>query len=110
MMNHKGLNQLLCAAVVNERFREVLLHHPERAIASGYGNQCFALTVEEQKLVIGIQADRLEDFAAEIYGWISGNGREATLRAPSLPSGNGRMLAMSYSEPVADLSRVAAAA
>ena len=73
-MKHRSLNQLLCAATVNGRFRETLLRDPARAIEAGYFDHSFSLTPEEQELVIGIQAQRLEDFAAQIYNWISGNG------------------------------------
>ncbi len=73
VMKHKSLNQLLCAATVNHRFRETLLHDPAQAIATGYCNQAFALTPEEQELVVGIQAQQLEDFAAQVYRWISAN-------------------------------------
>lgn len=73
-MKHKSLNQLLCAATVNVRFRETLLHDPAKAIASGYFDQTFSLTQEERDLVVGIQAQGLEDFAAQVYHWISGNG------------------------------------
>jgi hypothetical protein len=73
-MKHKALNQLLCAATVNARFRETLLRDPAQAIATGYFDHTFALTAEERELVIGIQASRLEDFAAEVYHWISGSG------------------------------------
>ena len=73
-MKHRSLNQLLCAATVNGRFRETLLSDPARAIASGYFDHSFSLTPEERDLVIGIQAQRLEDFAAQVYHWISGNG------------------------------------
>jgi hypothetical protein len=71
-MKHKGLNQLLCAATVNNRFRETLLHNPAQAIASGYFDHTFSLTSEERDLVVSIQAQKLEDFAAQVYGWISG--------------------------------------
>jgi hypothetical protein len=78
-MKHKSLNQLLCAATVNARFREVLLRDPARALALGYLDHSFSLTAEERSLVVGIQAQRLEDFAAQVYHWISdgrnGNGR-----------------------------------
>ena len=73
-MKHKGLNQLLCAATVNSRFRETLLHNPAQALATGYLDHAFALTPEEQELVVGIKAQQLEDFAAQVYHWISGNG------------------------------------
>jgi hypothetical protein len=73
-MNHKGLNQLLCAAIVNDRFRDVLLRDPAQALATGYFDQSFSLTSEEQDLVTDIRAQRLEDFAAQVYRWISDDG------------------------------------
>ena len=84
-MQHKSLNQLLCAATVNGRFRETLLRNPAKALAAGYGEHTFALTPEERELVLGIQAYRLEDFAAQVYGWLStdgnGNGHKQAGRA-----------------------------
>jgi hypothetical protein len=74
MMKHKSLNQLLCAATVNGRFREALLRDPAGAIATGYYGHSFSLSPEEHELVIGIQAQGLEDFAAQVYHWLSGNG------------------------------------
>jgi hypothetical protein len=73
-MNHKGLNQLLCAATVNGSFRETLLRNPAQAIASGYLDHTFCLTPEETDMVISIQAQQLEDFAMQVYHWLSGNG------------------------------------
>jgi hypothetical protein len=73
-MKHKALNQLLCAAMVNGRFRETLLRDPAQALAAGYFDYAFPLTPEERDLVIGIQAQKLEDFAAQVHCWLSGNG------------------------------------
>jgi hypothetical protein len=78
-MNHKSLNELVCAATVNVRFRETLLRDPAKAIAAGYFGHSFALTQEERDLVVGIQAKGLEDFAAQVYHFISGNGNATTL-------------------------------
>ena len=106
-MKHKGLNQLLCAAVVNERFREVLLHHPARAIAMGYCDQSFSLTAEERDLVLGIHARQLEDFAAQVYGWISGNGRQGGANGTSRSNRSGYGHApRDYAELTADFVRV----
>jgi hypothetical protein len=69
-----GLNQLLCAAVVNSRFCERLLRNPAQAIATGYLDHNFSLTPEERDLVISIKAQKLEDFAAQVHGRLSGNG------------------------------------
>jgi hypothetical protein len=89
-MKHKSLNQLLCAATVNARFRETLLTDPAKAIAAGYFDQTFRLTAEERDLVTGIRAAQLEDFAAQVYHWISikanGNGNGNGYKA----NGNGR--------------------
>ena len=73
-MKHEGLNQLICAAVVNNGFRETLLQNPAKALATGYFGHNFSLTSEERDLVIDIQAQRFEDFAAQVYHWLSGNG------------------------------------
>jgi len=90
-MNHKSLNELLCAATVNVRFRETLLRDPAKAIAAGYFDHSFVLTQEERDLVVGIQAQGLEDFAAQVYSFISGNGNGTTLNryAHNGHNGNG---------------------
>lgn len=72
-MKHKSLNQLVCAAMINSRFRETLLRDPAQALASGYYEHSFALTAEERDLVLGIRAQKLEDFADQVQRWISGN-------------------------------------
>ena len=68
-MNHKGLNQLVCAAMINARFRETLLHDPARAIKSGYLGQKFVLTQEECVMLTNIHAQKLEDFASQVIAW-----------------------------------------
>ena len=87
-MEHKGLNQLLCAATVNGRFRNILLRDPAQALAVGYFDHTFSLTPEERQLVVSIQAQRLEDFAAEVHHWLqsksNGNGHKVAGR-----NGNG---------------------
>lgn len=99
-MKHTGLNQLLCAAVVNGRFREALLRDPAQAIAMGYLDQSFSLTSEEQELVIDIQAQQLEDFAAQVHRWISGNGNGDGHNG----NGNGHR-PQGFKEPYLDLFR-----
>ncbi len=91
-MNHKSLNELLCAATVNARFRETLLHDPERAVAAGYFDHSFALTQEERDLVVNIQAQDLADFASQVYTFITGNGNGTTPSryAHNVRNGNGQ--------------------
>jgi len=98
-MKHKDLNQLLCAATVNGRFRETLLRNPAQAVAMGYLDHTFSLTPEEKEMVISIQARQLEDFAAQVYHWISGDG-----------NGNGHQHStLNAIESFVDLSRAPAA-
>lgn len=73
-MKHKGLNQLLSAATINDQFCSILLRDPAQALATGYFGYSFSLTPEERDLVMGIQVQRLEDFAAQIHCWMGGNG------------------------------------
>ncbi|MBN1660140.1 MAG: hypothetical protein JXA93_17200 [Anaerolineae bacterium] len=70
-MNHKSLNQLVCAATVDRHFCEMLLRDPASALAAGYLNHTFMLTPEERDLVVGIRAHALEEFAEAVYCWIS---------------------------------------
>lgn len=74
-MQHKGLNQLLCAALINGRFRDTLLRNPARALATGYYDHTFPLTPQERDLVLDIKAQHIEDFAAQVHQWIADNGR-----------------------------------
>ena len=78
-MNHKSLNELVCAATVNARFRESLLRDPAKALASGYFGHSFALTKEERDLVVGMRATGLEDFAEQVYHFISGKAKVPAL-------------------------------
>ena len=89
-MKHKSLNQLLCAATINARFRELLLQNPAQAIASGYFDHSFSLTSEERDLVVGIRAEHLEDFAAQVYHWISGSVDAHSCSKVHSYNGNGR--------------------
>jgi hypothetical protein len=107
-MKHKGLNQLLAAALINERFCAMLLHHPERAIAAGYAGQAFSLTTKEQDLVVGIRAERLEDLAAEVYRWISSRGSDGSFIVTGQPQG--RSAPVGYPEPALNLAPMAIAA
>jgi hypothetical protein len=104
-MKHKSLNQLVCAATVNGRFCEMLLRDPAQALSAGYLDHSFSLTCEERDLVIGIQAQRLEDFAAQVYHWISGNGNGHNGNGNG-KNGNGHKQALLRSaEPMVDLYR-----
>lgn len=65
-----GLSRLMTAAVVNARFRRLLLSRPEAAIQAGYNGEDFYLKAEEIDRITSIQAQSLEDFARQLTGWI----------------------------------------
>ena len=64
--NPAGLSKLLEAAVVNRQFCQLLLKHPETALRQGYLGNSFDLTMEEQALIISIQANSLPDLARQV--------------------------------------------
>ncbi len=70
-MKHKALNQLVCAALVNDRFRKLLLNNPDQAIRRGYYGHSFILTSAEEQLLENIHTRKFEEFAENVYQWIS---------------------------------------
>ena len=91
-MKHKALNQLVCAALVNDGFCEALLHDPARAITNGYYGNKFLLTSEEKDMLVDIRAQGLEDFAEQIYSWISRDNPKPRMLLPRHPSLSDRRL------------------
>jgi hypothetical protein len=61
-----GLSRLVTAAVINRKFRDLLLTNPTTALASGYSGESFDLTPEERNLVLSIRASSLTDFAVQL--------------------------------------------
>jgi hypothetical protein len=83
---------LLCAATINVRFRDILLHDPAQALSMGYLDHTFSLTAEEEALITSIQAQQLEDLAAQIHDWMStkenghgSNGHQQSVDLLDLP-------------------------
>jgi hypothetical protein len=73
------LSRLLAAAVVDQAFCHLLLNDAASALARGYEGQRFALSAEEQALVLSIRADSLQAFAQQLSSALhhengSGNG------------------------------------
>jgi hypothetical protein len=64
--NASGLNQLFAAAVVNQQFCNLLLNDPRSALSQGYLGDKFNLTLEEQALILSIQARSLADLAIQV--------------------------------------------
>lgn len=69
-MQNRELNELLCAAMINQDFCDILLSDPNLAIAGGYDGHAFHLSPEEHDLVTHIQAFDLADFAEQVSDWI----------------------------------------
>ncbi len=69
-MQHRALNELLCAAMINQNFRETLLADPFLAVNEGYQDHHFALSQDEYDLVTHIRADSLESFAELVVDWM----------------------------------------
>jgi len=61
-----GLSKLFEAAVVNRQFCKLLLNQPETALRQGYLGNSFDLTMEEQALIVSIQANSLPDLAQQV--------------------------------------------
>jgi hypothetical protein len=60
------LNRLLSAAVVNQRFCQLLLTEPETALGLGFNGESFALPAHEKSLVLSIQATTLQSFTQQL--------------------------------------------
>lgn len=59
-------NRLICAAVVDSRFRKMLLVDPVKAIALGYNGEAFLITDEQASHLNSIKASTLKDFASQL--------------------------------------------
>ena len=67
-MANAGLVELLGGAVVDRQFRATLVHSPQAVVGT------FDLTFEEREAVASIRAHNFEDFAAQLYAWMVGQG------------------------------------
>jgi len=65
-VERNGLHRLFAAAIVNNQFRETLLHEPEAALANGYLGQPFALTDREKTIIQSVRAKTLTDLAQKV--------------------------------------------
>ena len=71
------LNRLMAAAVVNQRFRKILLTNPANAL-QGYGHERFGFTPTERELILSIRAMTLEEFADQAQQLVSRASESAT--------------------------------
>lgn len=64
--NEREYSRIMTAAVVNERFRKLLLSNPSLALKSGYGGEAFNLESEESERISAIKATSLAEFARQM--------------------------------------------
>jgi hypothetical protein len=64
--NGYEISRLLTAAVVNARFRTLLLNDPTRALANGFNGESFRFTKDEYERILSIKAQSLADFANQL--------------------------------------------
>jgi hypothetical protein len=64
--SHPGLSSVFAAAVVNQNFREMLLHEPAKALKQGYLGKSFALSQEDTSLLVSLNAKSLTDLAKQV--------------------------------------------
>jgi len=62
----REFSRILTAAVVNEKFRNLLLSNPGMAIRLGYGGEAFQLAEKETERLSRIRAASLADFATQM--------------------------------------------
>lgn len=64
--NGQEINRLLTAAVVNGRFRSMLLNDPVSTATGGYAGEKFSLDNCQMKKLGAIRAATLAEFAAQL--------------------------------------------
>lgn len=64
--NGRELSRLVVAAVVSQRFRQLLLSDAGEAISKGYNGEKFILERHEREFILSIRADSLSDFAMQL--------------------------------------------
>lgn len=65
--NSQEISRILTAAVINRRFRQILLSNPAEAMSIGYRGESFNLPAEDTQKLASIRATNLADFAAQLF-------------------------------------------
>ena len=66
IMNDSVYSRIISAAVINERFCNLLLNDPEKAITSGYSGETFEMNSEDKMILSSIRANNLSEFALQL--------------------------------------------
>lgn len=67
-MANAALTDILGSAVIDGDLRFALLRNPGSILAD------FDLTLDEREAILSIRATTFEDFAAQLYAWMVGQG------------------------------------
>ncbi len=59
-------SRILSAAVINSKFRDLLLSDPVKAVSCGYSGEQFELNREDKNRLAAIRATSLAEFAAQL--------------------------------------------
>ncbi len=66
LQKEREYSRILTAAVVNEKFRKLLLTNPGMAIKNGFGGEAFHLAADEAKRIAAIRVTTLAEFARQM--------------------------------------------
>ncbi len=66
LQKEREYSRILTAAVVNEKFRRLLLTNPGMAIKNGFGGEAFHLGAEETRRIAAIHVSTLAEFARQM--------------------------------------------
>lgn len=80
--NFRELNRLLSAAIVSSNFRNLLITHPESALAKGYQGEQFNLTRDEYNWLVSVQATDLASFASQLLEFQNAHTIDRDLALP----------------------------
>jgi len=78
-MSDQTLNNIMCMALIDGKFRDALLANPAKVVGE------FDLDAEEQSALKSIKADSVTDLARKLHAWMvqrptGGNGHYGTYR------------------------------
>lgn len=66
LQQEREYSRILTAAVVNEKFRKLLLTNPGMAIKKGFGGEAFHLGAEDTRRIADIRVATLAEFARQM--------------------------------------------
>jgi len=75
-----ALGRLLVAALINKRIRQMLLLNPMTAVAAGYQGDSFHLSAAEQKVLVMLKANTLNEFAQMLLQAVNEHNEQVFIR------------------------------